>query len=80
MSCCGGSKSPAPQGIIQRAKEAVKNKFADKALREERLSICTICPKLNILKKDYVSMCKVCSCIVEGKTWLAQEKCPLGKW
>ena len=81
MSCCGQPKAPVQQAAKPTTFiEKIKNKFATPDVRASRILLCHTCPKLNVIKKDYVSMCKVCKCIVEGKTWLADEHCPLEKW
>lgn len=79
MSCCGkaaGAVQQAGKAIIEK----VKFKYATPDVRAERLALCVACPKLKVLKKEYVSICSACNCIVEGKTWLAKEHCPLEKW
>jgi hypothetical protein len=85
MSCCGkatGAIQQAGKAIVEK----VATKFATPEMRAERLAICLgtgsmpQCSKLKVLKQDYVSMCTKCACIVEGKTWLADQHCPLEKW
>jgi cell division ATPase FtsA len=79
MSCCGkatGAIQQAGKAIVEK----VATKFATPEVRAERMVLCLACPKIKILKKEYISMCNVCKCIVEGKTWLADQHCPLEKW
>jgi hypothetical protein len=79
MSCCGkatGAIQQAGKAIVEK----VATKFATPEVRAERLALCAACPKLKVLKKEYVSICTKCTCVVEGKTWLANEHCPLEKW
>lgn len=45
----------------------------------ERLKICSKCSeKKYIWKLGYI--CKQCGCILESKTRVNNEKCPLNKW
>jgi hypothetical protein len=43
--------------------------------REARLDRCDWCEHLT-----QCSQCRLCTCLVAGKTWLAMEKCPAGRW
>ena len=47
----------------------------DSGTREIRLEMCHSCPSLKQGK-----LCGECGCVVEWKTKLATEVCPLGKW
>jgi hypothetical protein len=43
-------------------------------VREQRLSICQMCP-------DYDgTRCVRCGCFIAAKTWVPQQTCPIGKW
>lgn len=43
-------------------------------VREQRLSICQMCP-------DYDgTRCVRCGCFIAAKTWVPQQTCPAGKW
>lgn len=49
---------------------------ASKEVQAERIAICKSCDK-------YVSaihLCSECKCLVDAKTRLARQKCPLNKW
>ena len=56
---------------IDRLDEDIK---ADKALYEERLSVCKEC--------DYLTdgMCRACGCFVELRAVIANNSCSYGKW
>lgn len=55
--------------------EIPKKYLASKKLREDRISSCNICSRLNDIRQ-----CKECYCFVDLKTWLKNEKCDLKKW
>ena len=56
---------------IDRLDEDIK---ADKALYEERLSVCKECGYL----AD--GMCRACGCFVELRAVIANNSCSYGKW
>lgn len=43
-------------------------------IREERLSICKMCPQFDGTR------CIQCGCFIAAKTWMPNEKCPAEKW
>lgn len=44
---------------------------------KERLATCMSCEKLT----GYVMLrCSMCGCSIKGKSILARESCPMGKW
>lgn len=43
--------------------------------REARLDKCDWCEYLTDC-----AQCRICTCFVDGKTWLAAESCPAGQW
>ena len=45
------------------------------AVREQRITICKSCDKINELK-----FCTECNCFMPAKTWVASRKCPMNKW
>jgi hypothetical protein len=45
-------------------------------LKDLRVMVCKSCPEYGAL----LNQCKVCHCLVEGKTWLQKATCPKGKW
>lgn len=49
-------------------------KEVSKTIREERLSICNICP----FKVE--GICQKCGCVVENKVRLESDQCPIQKW
>jgi hypothetical protein len=58
-------------GIITRA---------DPILVAERKDICFHCDKLNrgvLVNKIAVNQCSVCKCVIEWKTEILQEHCPV---
>ena len=48
--------------------------MARKSTVEERLSYCNDC------EHNKMGICKKCSCIIQGKTRLADQRCPIGLW
>lgn len=85
MSCqsCSSSKHPHQnQAQMSKAQHPSGFVFVTKEKREERLLVCYACPgeHLKVLKQDFVSMCKVCKCLVEPKTWIKGTSCPQGYW
>jgi Family of unknown function (DUF6171) len=49
-------------------------KTVSREVREERLSICKMCPQFDGTR------CIQCGCFIAAKTWVPHEKCPAGKW
>lgn len=48
---------------------------ASKDLQAERLAICKSCEHLTKFNR-----CRQCGCFMDAKTWLAEQRCPIGKW
>lgn len=44
----------------------------------DRVNICYSCDRVKEVRKKY--MCGECYCMVDKKTLIKTEKCPLGKW
>lgn len=58
-----------------------------KDVSDERMKICTECPKNSVKAKEdgYTSIrtdfhCTVCSCPLQKKTKSLHSSCPIGKW
>ena len=49
-------------------------KTVSRDVREQRLSICKMCPQYDGTR------CIQCGCFIAAKTWVPHEKCPAGKW
>ena len=45
-------------------------------VREERFNICKKCKHYD----NNFKRCRLCSCIMPAKTWIANTQCPEGKW
>lgn len=59
------------------------NSEESQALSNPRLAVCYGCNYNTILVKvgeKIASKCEICSCIVEAKTTVLEEKCPKDKW
>lgn len=54
--------------------------FATKEIRDARMKTCNSCPEFKPKILHVMSLCRICSCVLEGKTWLKEQVCPLGKW
>jgi hypothetical protein len=57
--------------------------FVSKVVREARLDTCNHCPFYNKQFDGVMSVlntCRVCNCLMEGKTWLEGVVCPKGLW
>jgi len=53
-----------------------QTEYVDKAISDERFSICKSCPELINATKQ----CKKCGCFMELKTKLEKAVCPIHKW
>lgn len=51
----------------------------NKELSCKRLDICNRCSDKTTIKK-IGSICNHCGCVLNSKTTVKQEKCPIGKW
>lgn len=49
------------------------------SLSDERIKICNECDKKQLLTK-HISICSECGCILESKTKVDNESCPMNKW
>ena len=57
--------------------------FVSKSVREARLDVCNHCPFYDKKFEGVMSVlntCRVCNCLMEGKTWLEGVICPKGLW
>jgi hypothetical protein len=83
-----GAASPAPEAASYPSAWTMVQTFSTAAVqfaasggqtvsrevREQRLSICQMCP-------DYDgTRCVRCGCFIAAKTWVPQQTCPIGKW
>ena len=48
--------------------------MARKSTVEERLGFCSSC------EHNKLGICRKCGCIIQGKTRLADQRCPIGLW
>jgi hypothetical protein len=55
-----------------------KSEHVTDAQQASRLEICRACPYLR--KRVGVEVCGLCSCVLELKTRLKDEYCPIEKW
>lgn len=53
-----------------------KEYLCDSEQKTNRVVICKDCEHYQTAG----GMCKKCLCIVNLKSWLKKEKCPIGKW
>ncbi len=49
-------------------------KLARSSTVEDRLAYCGSC------EHSKFGICKKCGCVIQGKTRLANQKCPIGLW
>ena len=70
---------------MSKSKEIIDawvNKFVgdaeSKALAEERMAICNICPRK--IKMMGVEVCGACHCPLAGKTFSLENTCPEDRW
>ena len=49
-------------------------KLARSSTVEDRLAYCASC------ENNKFGVCKKCGCVIQGKTRLANQKCPIGLW
>lgn len=53
--------------------------FVPADVRRARMAICQACPFADVgVKRKF--FCSKCGCVLEGKTRVAGESCPIGKW
>lgn len=82
MSCCG--KLNKAKNIVKGISNAVVGYTTDTS--SKRLKICMDkCADENkkiiaSFGKKNVYICKHCSCLIEAKVTIDNEKCPLNKW
>ena len=79
MSCCG--KLNKAKNIIKGISNAVIGYTTDTS--SKRLEMCKKCNDNKIIAsfgKKNVYICKHCSCLIEAKVTIDNEKCPLNKW
>ncbi len=53
--------------------------FAEAETVRARMAVCQACP-LAVVGKTKKFVCSKCGCVLAGKTRMAGEKCPVGKW
>ena len=62
---------------IAQSQVSLLNKFkTSPEIQKERMDICLSCDKLY----KPTGSCKVCGCFMQLKTWMPDQRCPLGKW
>lgn len=69
--------------IAEGFSNAIINTEETQLISKPRLKICYGCPYNIILVRvaeKIASKCEICTCIVEAKTTLLEEKCPKDKW
>lgn len=50
----------------------------NKEISEQRIDICNSCKnKIQLYGEDF---CNICGCLIESKTRVNNEKCPIEKW
>lgn len=79
MSCCG--KLNKAKNIVKGISNAVVGYTTDAS--SKRLETCKKCNDKKIIAsfgKKNVYICKHCSCLIEAKVTIDNEKCPLNKW
>jgi hypothetical protein len=79
MSCCG--KLNKAKNIVKGISNAVIGYTTDTS--SKRLETCKKCNDKKIIAsfgKKNVYICKHCSCLIEAKVTIDNEKCPLNKW
>jgi sulfur relay (sulfurtransferase) DsrF/TusC family protein len=79
MSCCG--KLNKAKNIVKGISNAVVGYTTDTS--SKRLETCKKCNDKKIIAsfgKKNVYICKHCSCLIEAKVTIDNEKCPLNKW
>jgi len=79
MSCCG--KLNKAKNIVKGISNAVVGYTTDTS--NKRLETCKKCNDKKIIAsfgKKNVYICKHCSCLIEAKVTIDNEKCPLNKW
>lgn len=82
-SCCGQPSAAKVAGNAAKAAGRAIGAFltgkpvlVETDVRNARLTVCHSCDRFDPKK----NRCSECGCYVNGKTKLATERCPLGKW
>ena len=80
MGCTGCGKV---KNIATGFANMIIKKEEVEVVAEPRLLICTSCSEVRIVAKfgkRGIYQCKECLCIVNAKTRVLVEQCPLNKW
>jgi hypothetical protein len=57
--------------------DGVVDKFrCSYATQKNRIELCKTCDRFN----SVLRMCKECGCLMDAKTWMADQECPIGRW
>lgn len=75
--CCGKTVEKVTHGAIGLAKAALGMGLAPSEVIEARRSICATCDQR---RDGIVLTCSVCDCVIQAKTMLLEENCPVSKW
>jgi ABC-type cobalamin transport system ATPase subunit len=62
--------------LKDKIKQAASIVLVDNEVQQQRIEICNSCPDLN----QTIRQCRICFCLVDGKTKLAGSACPKNKW
>jgi hypothetical protein len=84
MGCCDGKGSI---GILRTVTEGLRSaprvarqvamgKYVPYKVKEARMNICEGCPMF----QPHQKRCLECTCFLDIKTMLGEERCPIGKW
>jgi|LakMenEpi03Aug12_release.lakeMendotaPanAssembly.Ray.scaffolds.fasta_scaffold4567776_1 hypothetical protein len=62
--------------LKNKVNHVIEQILVDDEIAEQRIAICNQCPSLN----PKIRQCRICLCLVDGKTKLKNSSCPDKKW
>lgn len=86
MSCttCGNNVINIAKGVATGIKNVIIKNPVVEGKATTRLSVCYSCSsyrvKLKVNDEVKASQCDICKCVLELKTRVDNEKCPINKW
>ena len=57
-----------------------RNLYVTEEIRKARLEICNACPYKRSKLNSFLEYCLFCTCLINQKTKLKTEECPILKW
>lgn len=64
--------------LLEALADVLSKNFVSKDVKQKRLSECAKCPHKEVILG--VDNCNQCHCILNWKTAMPRESCPINKW